>query len=1654
MSRTYHFTLAIVLLVLGLILPSSTPAQGPPATGTPPFGSYSGGPEVINLANLNAHWDVSVRNKAGRGTNFTYDLSYDSSVWYPAGATWQPVASWGWRAITEASTGYITYATASVKACFFETQWEYWTKYYAWQYHDPFGVSHVFPGAVFTGAPDCRSQPYSETVTTTDGSGYVLNANADPSGSLYAPNGTLINAPLQSGTGNGSFTDRNGNELTISSGVFTDTLGTTALTVTGSGTPSSPYVFTYTAPSAASAKYQMKFTTLSIRTNFGCSGITDYGTNGTTTANLVSEIDLPDWNSSTNPNSRYVFNYEGTPGHSGFYTGRLASVTLPTGGTIYYAYSGGGSGVNGIICADGSAATVTRTTPDGAWIYAHSESGTAWNTLITDPQNNQTNINFQGIYETQRQMYQGSTSGTLLRQWTTCYNGNTSSCNTTAVTQPITQRNVTDQYGSSGLECQHNYFYNSNGGLTEQDDYDYGSGSPGGLLRKTLVTYASLGNITAFRQTVTICNGIGSSSSCQGASGSSTGTVIAQTNYNYDEANTLTSTSGIAQHTSVSGSRGNLTSVNYPVSGLTSHSTYYDTGSPNTSKDVNGATTTYNYSNNTADCQMAFATSISEPLSLSRSMTWNCTGGVMTQVTDENGRTVTTAYANDNYYWRPDSVTDQTGAQTNFCYAALTSTGCPTTPSDTQVETYMNFNSNNSTVDQLTTLDGLGRVHVQQTRQGPYASNSNFDSVETDYDSIGRVSRVTMPYSGTAGQTNSSAPSTTTTYDALSRVHQVTDGGGGTATYTPSQTSSDVLVAVGPAPSGENTKQRQFEYNSLGWLTSVCEITTILPGNGSCAQNTSQTGYWTKYTFDALGDLLTVTQNAQASSGSQQSRTFAYDAMGRLTSETNPEMNQAAISYTYDSISSGTCAGTYSGDLLKRVDAIGNITCYTYDSLHRPLSTTYSVTGPTVSTPNKCFVYDAAIDGNSVNYVKTRLAEAYTTPSACSQTTLPSNTTDVAFSYSTRGEVTDVYEKTPHSGGTGAPYNHTTASFWASGALNTLGGPVIPTLTYAVDPESRPTTVSASGTNPVTSTTYNPYTNPPQQAVTFGSGDSDTFNFDPNTFRLTKYQFKVGTQTVTGAVNWNANGSLGSLNITDPFSSANTQNCNYTADDLARISKGDCGTIWGQTFGYDAFGNIQKNAISGEGGTTFAPCYQSSPSITNHISLVGGTGSNCSGGTAPTYDANGNSLNDTFRTFTWDAENRPVTIGSVSLTYDALGRMAEQSVSGTNTEIVYSPSGGKLSLMNGISLIKAFAPLTAGATAIYTSGTGPAYYRHTDHLGSSRFASTPSQTLYSDTAYSAFGEPYASSGTIDNSFTGQNQDTLAGLYDFLAREQDPNQGRWTQPDPAGLAVVDPTNPQSWNRYSYVLNNPLSLVDAAGLNECAPDEHSCWWDDGEGGPGVDLFGGSPGDPLGCAWADFWGGDCAIENRMASNVLGNIGQIELQFLLDSLDTPINAFTGSDCNGGPCYPFSYYIGNGCFAYVSYQTVSDVGGEYDMPSIGIACAGSQGGGGRSGGGGGGDAAKALARAINATGVQTIANPCFVPAFYLTSAVGGAIGVGAANAPAAVAYASENYPTLIHGGLTWLLRLSPLATGRISGTIALIKAAPGKINAACSQLN
>jgi RHS repeat-associated protein len=88
--------------------------------------------------------------------------------------------------------------------------------------------------------------------------------------------------------------------------------------------------------------------------------------------------------------------------------------------------------------------------------------------------------------------------------------------------------------------------------------------------------------------------------------------------------------------------------------------------------------------------------------------------------------------------------------------------------------------------------------------------------------------------------------------------------------------------------------------------------------------------------------------------------------------------------------------------------------------------------------------------------------------------------------------------------------------------------------------------------------------------------------------------------------------------------------------------------------------------------------------------------------------------------------------------------------------------------------------------------------------------------------YKAWGETRYVDGTTptDYRFTGQKLETATGLYDYGARYYDPVIGRFIQAD---TIVPDPGDPQSLNRYSYVLNNPVKYRDPSGHAICLDEE---------------------------------------------------------------------------------------------------------------------------------------------------------------------------------------------------------------------------------------
>jgi len=108
-------------------------------------------------------------------------------------------------------------------------------------------------------------------------------------------------------------------------------------------------------------------------------------------------------------------------------------------------------------------------------------------------------------------------------------------------------------------------------------------------------------------------------------------------------------------------------------------------------------------------------------------------------------------------------------------------------------------------------------------------------------------------------------------------------------------------------------------------------------------------------------------------------------------------------------------------------------------------------------------------------------------------------------------------------------------------------------------------------------------------------------------------------------------------------------------------------------------------------------------------------------------------------------------------------------------------------------------------------------YYHVDALGSLRAVTDQSQAVIERHDYAAFGEEIPPPGIVESKvrFTGKEHDAETGLDYFGARYYSNWTGRFTTVDPLvpiGSAVRDP---QLWNRYAYVRNNPLRYSDPDG-----------------------------------------------------------------------------------------------------------------------------------------------------------------------------------------------------------------------------------------------
>jgi RHS repeat-associated protein len=134
------------------------------------------------------------------------------------------------------------------------------------------------------------------------------------------------------------------------------------------------------------------------------------------------------------------------------------------------------------------------------------------------------------------------------------------------------------------------------------------------------------------------------------------------------------------------------------------------------------------------------------------------------------------------------------------------------------------------------------------------------------------------------------------------------------------------------------------------------------------------------------------------------------------------------------------------------------------------------------------------------------------------------------------------------------------------------------------------------------------------------------------------------------------------------------------------------------------------------------------------------------------------------------------------------------------------------------------------------------FYYFADRLGTSRaLAEVPAGQSTASLCYDADFYPFGRQRTpiIDScdqnyKFTGKERDIESGLDNFGARYASSNTGRFISVDPISVSDTSASilsDPQSWNGYAYVRNNPLNLTDPTGLLWCTADYRTCISDAG-------------------------------------------------------------------------------------------------------------------------------------------------------------------------------------------------------------------------------
>jgi len=553
--------------------------------------------------------------------------------------------------------------------------------------------------------------------------------------------------------------------------------------------------------------------------------------------------------------------------------------------------------------------------------------------------------------------------------------------------------------------------------------------------------------------------------------------------------------------------------------------------------------------------------------------------------------------------------------------------------------------------------------------------------------------------------------------------------------------------------------------------------------NENCTANESWTR--TKYKYDLLGNLIQVMDGTQT-------RQYSYDTLSRIVQSSVPE---SGSTYFYFTTSAGSLCAADTNAVCRRTDARSITTTYSYDALNRLTGKNYSDTTPTVS-----YHYDqSSYNGLTISNGLGKL------------TGMNDGAGAVAWSYAAAGHI--LTERRLIAGIT----KTISYTYNLDGSLQSLTYPSNRVITYGVGNAQRSqSAIDSTGSQYAIAATYAPFgaiSSATYAKVTGGFGGitrTDAYN---NRLERSSSQasstagtalnlgFCDGTFTFSGGCSspsTNNNGSIsGFTNSVDSGRSVST-----AYDSLNRIqsatsqatSGSDC---WGQSFTIDGWGNLTgMSATQCSGGSL----------------NVSANGNNQLVSTGFAYDTAGNMTNDGEYAYSYDAENRITSAASVTYTYDGNGLRVEKS---NGTLYWRTTTGDAIAETDLSGNTKSEYVFFSDRRIAHLDSSGNVYYYFGDQLGTTRTMTTSSGAVCYDAEFTPFGQEMAHANSCPQNykFTGFERDAETGLDYSFARYYNPRFGRFMSADPLG---ADSSDPQSLNRYAYVLNNPPNEIDPSGL----------------------------------------------------------------------------------------------------------------------------------------------------------------------------------------------------------------------------------------------